>query len=287
VAGGTVTILSGATWWGRFSYRATADEWLLDDSASGSSAAGGSSYTDEQVRDVIGTALVAGANVTITPNDVGDSITIAAATTGAAGIPASTVDAKGDLIAGTANDTVARIGVGVDGQTLVANSATTTGLTWAAPVPATHSHPAADITAGTVATARLGSGTASVTTVLHGDQTYKDPTLLAPTVHAVGSSGAALTIDASSSSGWVKTITLTANCTFTLTGAVAGRATTLELVLTQDATGSRAVTWPASVRWSGGAPTLSTAASAVDRVVLTSYNGGTTWLADLIGKAYA
>jgi hypothetical protein len=84
--------------------------------------------------------------------------------------------------------------------------------------------------------------------------------LLAPTVHAVGNSGAALTIDASSSSGWVKTITLTANCTFTLTGAVAGRATTLELVLTQDATGSRAVTWPASVRWSGGAPTLSTAA---------------------------
>jgi hypothetical protein len=38
----------------------------------------GGSYTDEQVRDVIGTALVAGANVTITPNDGADTITIAA-----------------------------------------------------------------------------------------------------------------------------------------------------------------------------------------------------------------
>jgi hypothetical protein len=35
-------------------------------------------YTDEQVRDVIATALVAGTNVTITPDDGADTITIAA-----------------------------------------------------------------------------------------------------------------------------------------------------------------------------------------------------------------
>lgn len=35
-------------------------------------------YTDERVRDAMGTALVAGANVTITPDDAGDTITIAA-----------------------------------------------------------------------------------------------------------------------------------------------------------------------------------------------------------------
>lgn len=35
-----------------------------------------------------------------------------------------------------------------------------------------HTHPAADITSGTVATARLGSGTASATTYLRGDQTW-------------------------------------------------------------------------------------------------------------------
>lgn len=105
-------------------------------------------------------------------------------------------------------------------------------------------------------------------------------------VHAVGNSGAALTLSASTT-GAVKTVTLNANCTFTLSGATSGVVAYLELVLTQDSGGSRTVTWPASVKWPGGAPTLSTAAFAVDRVVLTSYNGGTTWFGDLVGKAYA
>lgn len=35
-----------------------------------------------------------------------------------------------------------------------------------------HTHAAADIVSGTIATARLGSGTASADTLLHGDQTY-------------------------------------------------------------------------------------------------------------------
>ena len=43
-----------------------------------------SQYTDEQVRDVIGAALVAGSNVTITVNDAGDTITIAASGGGSA-----------------------------------------------------------------------------------------------------------------------------------------------------------------------------------------------------------
>jgi hypothetical protein len=43
-------------------------------------ATGGSSFTAEDARDAIGAALVAGANVTITVNDAGDTITIAAAT---------------------------------------------------------------------------------------------------------------------------------------------------------------------------------------------------------------
>lgn len=38
---------------------------------------------------------------------------------------------------------------------------------------ASHAHAATDITSGTVATARLGSGSASSTTALFGDQTYK------------------------------------------------------------------------------------------------------------------
>ena len=40
------------------------------------------------------------------------------------------VDAKGDLIVGTANDTVARQAVGTDGQTLIADSTQTNGVRW-------------------------------------------------------------------------------------------------------------------------------------------------------------
>lgn len=43
------------------------------------------------------------------------------------------VDAKGDLIAASANDTPARLAVGSNGETLVADSSTATGLKWAAP----------------------------------------------------------------------------------------------------------------------------------------------------------
>jgi hypothetical protein len=48
-------------------------------------------------------------------------------------IPASIVDAKGDLIAGTAADTVARLAVGTNGQVLTAASGESTGLQWVTP----------------------------------------------------------------------------------------------------------------------------------------------------------
>jgi hypothetical protein len=46
---------------------------------------------------------------------------------------ATAVDAKGDLIVGTGADTFARLAVGTNGHTLVADSAEATGLKWAAP----------------------------------------------------------------------------------------------------------------------------------------------------------
>jgi hypothetical protein len=54
----------------------------------------------------------------------------------AAAIPKSTVTTKGDLIAGTASATVSRLGVGTNGQALVADSTTATGLKWGSVAPA-------------------------------------------------------------------------------------------------------------------------------------------------------
>lgn len=50
----------------------------------------------------------------------------------AAKVPKSLVDAKGDLIAATAADTVARVAVGTNGYVLTADSAETAGVKWAA-----------------------------------------------------------------------------------------------------------------------------------------------------------
>lgn len=67
--------------------------------------------------------------------------------------------------------------------------------------------------------------------------------------------------------------TLTDNCTFTFT-APPGPCN-LILKLAQDGTGSRTVTWPAAVHWSGGtAPTLTTTASKVD-IIAFYYDGST------------
>jgi len=49
---------------------------------------------------------------------------------------ATAIDAKGDLIAGTAADTFSRLAVGTNGQVLVADSAESTGIKWATPAGA-------------------------------------------------------------------------------------------------------------------------------------------------------
>lgn len=49
---------------------------------------------------------------------------------GGDGIPLTTIDAKGDLIVGTANDTVARLAIGANTLVLTADNAEPTGMKW-------------------------------------------------------------------------------------------------------------------------------------------------------------
>jgi hypothetical protein len=67
----------------------------------------------------------------------------------------------------------------------------------------------------------------------------------------------------------------------------AGRVYNMTLVLKQDATGSRTITWPAAVKWaSGTAPTLTTTAGKFDILTLMTNDGGTTWFGFVAGQNY-
>jgi hypothetical protein len=96
--------------------------------------------------------------------------------------------------------------------------------------------------------------------------------VVAPTEFDSGNSGTSKTL--TWSNGSAQKSTLTGNVTYTFASPQIGGAYVLRLV--QDGTGSRTVTWPAAVKWPGGvAPTLSTAAGAIDLINL--YYDGTNY----------
>jgi hypothetical protein len=66
---------------------------------------------------------------------LGTAIDTTVFTNAGAAVAKSTVDAKGDLIVGTADNTIARLQVGANGTTLIADSGEATGLKWAAAAP--------------------------------------------------------------------------------------------------------------------------------------------------------
>jgi len=99
---------------------------------------------------------------------------------------------------------------------------------------------------------------------------------------AVANTSTAYTIDLAN--GSVQVLTLTGNCTYTFPTPVAGKS--FILVQKQDGTGSRTVTWPASVKWPGGtAPTLTATASKADKFVFTAIDGS-SWLGSNAGQNY-
>lgn len=114
------------------------------------------------------------------------------------------------------------------------------------------------------------------------------------------------TLDAyreTSTSASVGTATYTVNCnttnTFklTMTGnptiafsnvPSSGTVFSLTLVLVQDGSGNRTVTFPSAVKFAGGsAPTLSTGANDVDIITLFTMDGGTNWYGSTAGLDFS
>jgi hypothetical protein len=91
----------------------------------------------------------------------------------------------------------------------------------------------------------------------------------------LGNTGAAPSIDISS--GNFVAATLNQNATFTFTGAPAG-ACSFTLILANDATPSRTITWPASVKWPNATiPNRTTTASKTDVYTFFTLDSGTNW----------
>lgn len=102
---------------------------------------------------------------------------------------------------------------------------------------------------------------------------------------AVTFSATAMTLDCTRSN--VFTTTFTANVTTAPTISNPQDGQTINWFITQDATGSRTMTWPTSFKWPGGtAGVLSTAANSVDLLIAVYRSSTGFWYATL-QKAFA
>ena len=135
---------------------------------------------------------------------------------------------------------------------------------------------------GTGATTLAG---ASITTYT-GTETLTNKTLTNPTVTNytetpfTANSSTAITI--ALTNGTVQIITLTGNATITMPTATAGKS--FIIMLKQDATGSRSVTW-STVKYPGGtAPTITATASRQD--IFSFFADGTNWYGTTVGLNY-
>lgn len=108
--------------------------------------------------------------------------------------------------------------------------------------------------------------------------------LLTESVTTIGNSGSTTTIP-DTSSATIHRYTLNANCTFTFPTAAAGKSFFLEL--RQDATGSRTVIWPGTVKWANAStPTLTVSPAFSDLFSFLCVDG-TNWFGFVGGLKFA
>jgi hypothetical protein len=119
-----------------------------------------------------------------------------------------------------------------------------------------------------------------------GTETLTNKTLTNPTVtnyvETLYAANTSTAITVALTNGTVQQLTLTANATITMPTAVAGKS--FIIMLKQDATGSRSVTWTTVVWPSGTAPTITGTASKQD--IYSFFSDGTNWYGTTVGQNY-
>jgi hypothetical protein len=139
---------------------------------------------------------------------------------------------------------------------------------------------------GTVTTTGTGvveeivvTGTGSA--VLNNTPSITNPTVTNYT-ETLYSANSSTSFTVSLANGTVYNIQLTGSPTITMPTAVAGKS--FIMMLYQDATGGRTVTW-STVVWPGGTPPTITSA-ANKRDIFSFFSDGTNWYGTTIGQAY-
>ena len=96
------------------------------------------------------------------------------------------------------------------------------------------------------------------------------------------------TVSIDMNNGNVHSITLTGAATLTFDHPVAtGDSSSFTLIVKQDGTGSRLITWPGTVKWAANtAPTLTTTADRYDILAFTTVDGGNCWFGFVAGQDF-
>ena len=129
------------------------------------------------------------------------------------------------------------------------------------------------------------------TTIIDQSRTIVQSTLknYSETVSALGTLAAGTTnINLANATVFTATLPTTGTVTFTFTTGVTTGSASFLLFLTNAASGSATLAWPASVKWTGGTvPDRTTTVSRTDAWSFSTTNNGTNWFGNIALFNYA